>query len=162
LAAVLILPLVLITFACEKRQRPDRAARARVSDEVESAAPYQAEVEEGLGAAIAILIDTSGSMKEDAPGDSRPKYVVAREALETMLDATDAFVVKRPDFPIKIGIYGFSSACRRNCRSSLTPRRRPLRAGAAAPSWRRHGSGGPCGARADLRAGVFASTAGRD
>jgi len=37
---------------------------------------------------------------------------VAREALETMLDATDAFVARRPDFPIKIGIYSFSSNVR--------------------------------------------------
>jgi Mg-chelatase subunit ChlD len=93
-----------ISLACESRPR-DRSADARAS---ESPATYQAEVEEGLGAAVAILIDTSGSMNQEAPGDSRPKYVVAREALETMLDATDAFVVKRPDFPIKIGIYGFS------------------------------------------------------
>ena len=31
--------------------------------------------------AVAILVDTSGSMKEEAPGDSRPKYAVAQEAL---------------------------------------------------------------------------------
>src|SRR4030095_10883289 len=55
---------------------------------------------------------TAGSMKEPAPGDSRPKYVVAREALEAMLDATDAFVARRPDFPIKIGVYTFSSSVR--------------------------------------------------
>jgi hypothetical protein len=29
-----------------------------------------------------------------------------------MLDATDAFIVKRPDFPIKIGVYSFSSSVR--------------------------------------------------
>jgi hypothetical protein len=29
-----------------------------------------------------------------------------------MLDATDAFVSRRPDFPIKIGIYSFSSSVR--------------------------------------------------
>jgi hypothetical protein len=51
-------------------------------------------------------------MREKAAGDSRPKYVVAQEAIEAMLDATDAFVVKRPDFPIKIGIYSFSSNVR--------------------------------------------------
>src|SRR2546425_7116848 len=79
---------------------------------VESAATYQAEVEEGLGAAVAILIDTSGSMRDKAPGDARPKFVVAHEALEAMLDATDAFVAKRPDFPIKIGLYTFSSSVR--------------------------------------------------
>src|SRR6266550_4361812 len=89
--------------ACQPNHRADRGT------DLESAAPFQAEVEEGLGAAVAILVDTSGSMKDDVPGDSRPKYLVAREALETMLDATDAFVARRPDFPIKIGIYSFSS-----------------------------------------------------
>lgn len=72
-------------------------------------APYQAEVEEGLGAAVAILIDTSGSMADPAPGDGRPKYVVALEAVKAMLDATDGFVARRPDFPIKIAIERFSS-----------------------------------------------------
>jgi len=72
-------------------------------------APYQAEVEEGLGAAVAILIDTSGSMADPAPGDTRPKYDVALEALQATLDATDAFLERRPDFPIKIGIQRFSS-----------------------------------------------------
>jgi Mg-chelatase subunit ChlD len=89
--------------ACQPNRRVDRER------DFDRAAPYQAEVEEGLGAAVAILVDTSGSMKDDVPGDSRPKYLVAREALETMLDATDAFVARRPDFPIKIGIYSFSS-----------------------------------------------------
>jgi VWA domain-containing protein len=74
--------------------------------------PYQSAVEEGLGAAVAILIDTSGSMSQAAPGDSRPKYVVAQEALDRILDATDAFIAKRPDFPIKIGVYSFSSHAR--------------------------------------------------
>jgi hypothetical protein len=48
-------------------------------------------------------------MNERAAGESRPKHVVAREALEAMLDATDGFVTKRPEFPIKIGVYSFSS-----------------------------------------------------
>ncbi len=78
----------------------------------DSAATYQTEVEEGLGAAVAILIDTSGSMRDKAAGDARPKFVVARDALEAMLDATDAFVAKRPEFPIKIGIYSFASSVR--------------------------------------------------
>jgi Mg-chelatase subunit ChlD len=93
--------------ACDTN-RADRFADTspRAAD---SAATYQAEVEEGLGAAVAILIDTSGSMRDPAPGDRRPKFIVANEALEAMLDATDTFVAKRPDFPIKIGIYTFSS-----------------------------------------------------
>ena len=108
--AVLLLTTAPWTVACGTSRRggeqsPDRSGAV-------SSAPYQSEVEEGLGAAVAILVDTSGSMRDDAPGDTRPKYVVAREALETMLDATDAFVARRPDFPIKIGIYSFSSSVR--------------------------------------------------
>ena len=103
---VLALIALVAMGGCEVRSRSDRAERRR-ADKAE--APYQADVEEGLGAAVAILIDTSGSMRDDAPGDGRPKHVVARQALEQMLDATDAFVAKRPDFPIKIGVYSFSS-----------------------------------------------------
>jgi len=101
-----------LVAACEANGRRDRSRSASEAREAESSAPYQAEVEEGLGAAVAILVDTSGSMKDRAPGDARPKSLVARESLEAMLDATDAFVAKRPDFPIKIGIYSFSSAVR--------------------------------------------------
>ncbi len=108
--AVLLVTMALGTAACGPSRRSGERARERVDEP--AAAPYQSEVEEGLGAAVAILIDTSGSMRDDAPGDTRPKYVVAREALETMLDATDAFVARRPDFPIKIGIYSFSSSVR--------------------------------------------------
>lgn len=106
-AAVVTLSWLLA--ACQAQPSRDHA---RSAPDTGSEAPYQAEVEEGLGVAVAILIDTSGSMKDRAPGDSRAKYVVAQEALEAMLDATDAFVAKRPDFPIKIGIYTFSSSVR--------------------------------------------------
>jgi Mg-chelatase subunit ChlD len=101
--------LILLTCACDGRR--DSSSRRVARDEAD-AAPYQAAIDEGLGAAVAILVDTSGSMKETASGDTRPKYVVAREAIEAMLDATDAFVAKRPDFPVKIGIYSFSSNVR--------------------------------------------------
>jgi Mg-chelatase subunit ChlD len=77
--------------------------------EVWDPAPYQATVEEGLGAALAILIDTSGSMADSAPGDIRSKHQVALEAIERMLDATDAFVARRPDFPVRVALYNFSS-----------------------------------------------------
>jgi Mg-chelatase subunit ChlD len=107
LVAAVLLPAVLL--ACKVTTSRDRSSRGAAAD-FDADAPYQAEVEEGLGAAVAILIDTSGSMKERAAGDSRPKYVVAHDAIEAMLDATDAFVARRPDFPIKIGVYSFSSS----------------------------------------------------
>lgn len=69
---------------------------------------YRSEVDEGLGVALDIVLDNSGSMGEVAPGDERPKYVVAREAIERMLDATDAAVAKRPDFPVLVALHVFS------------------------------------------------------
>ena len=102
----------LLVLACACEGRRSDSSNGRDAGDAASAAPYQAEVGEGLGAAVAILIDTSGSMRDEAPGDTRPKYIVAQEAVEAMLDATDAFIAKRPDFPIKIGIYSFSSSVR--------------------------------------------------
>src|SRR5882762_446575 len=99
--------LLVLACACEDR----RGSSRRAAGDADSA-PYQSEVDEGLGAAVAILVDTSGSMNANAPGDTRPKYIVAQEALQAMLDATEAFIAKRPDFPIKIGIYSFSSSAR--------------------------------------------------
>ena len=98
--------LTISLTACDGGQRP---GRQRPISEETSAAPYQSEVDESLGAAVAILIDTSGSMKDKALGDARPKAVVAREALDAMFDATESLVAKRPDFAVKVGIYSFSS-----------------------------------------------------
>ena len=97
--------LALSLTACHdpRRQRP-----AAIYEEA-STAPYQSEVDEGFGAAVAILVDTSGSMRDNALGDSRPKAIVAREALDAMFEATESLVAKRPDFAVKVGIYSFSS-----------------------------------------------------
>ena len=70
---------------------------------------YVSSGDEGLGASIAILVDNSGSMARSARGDDRPKFEVARQALEEMIASTDSFVAKQPDFPIKVGLYQFSS-----------------------------------------------------
>ena len=152
----LTLAVVLATIACGPDPGPARERPRRpVYDDI----PYQAENEESLGAAVAILIDTSSSMRAPASGgDLRPKYEVAREALEAMLDATDAFVAKRPDFPIKIGLYSFSSSVHRL--QPIAPYNRDMlrRTLATVP---RPGGGTAIGealaaARPDLyRAGVF-------
>jgi Mg-chelatase subunit ChlD len=144
-------------MACEANGRRNRD-RDVPRTEPESAATYQADVEEGLGAAVAILVDTSGSMRQDAPGDTRPKYVVAQAALEAMLDATEAFIARRPDFPIKIGLYSFSSNVRTLMPIQLYDRAAIRAALAGLP---RPGGGTAIGealrtARPDLyRAGVF-------
>ena len=74
-----------------------------------------------------------------------------------MLDATDAFVAKRPDFPIKIGLYSFSSGVRGSGRSSRTIAPPFERAGHPAPPRGGTAIGDAMQeARPDLyRAGVF-------
>jgi Mg-chelatase subunit ChlD len=56
------------------------------------------------------MVDNSGSMRDKAGDDRRPKYQVARQALEEMLASTDSFAARQPGFPIKVGLYYFSSA----------------------------------------------------
>src|SRR5215204_2287962 len=99
---------LLAALACGGSPAAD-ADSAEVVDTGASADKYVPAGDEGLGASIAIVIDNSGSMKDEAEGDSRPKYVVAREALEAMLASTDSFVAKQPDFPINVGLYRFSN-----------------------------------------------------
>lgn len=82
---------------------------AQNRDSADATRKYTASVDEGLGASVAILIDNSGSMRKSAGGDDRPKYIVAREAIEAMLASTDSFVAKQPDFPINVGLYRFAS-----------------------------------------------------
>src|SRR5678816_4110102 len=98
-------------MACESAPRSgsDSDAAVASSDSSATTDKYVPTVDEGLGASIAILIDNSGSMEKAAKGDSRPKYVVARKALEAMLASTDSFVARQPDFPINVGLYRFSS-----------------------------------------------------
>jgi Mg-chelatase subunit ChlD len=68
--------------------------------------------DEGLGAAVAIVLDNSGSMGKKAGSDARPKHVVAREAIREMLESTDSFVARQPGYPIKVGLFQFSGDVR--------------------------------------------------
>lgn len=68
--------------------------------------PYVSEVPEGPGAAVAILVDTSGSMGE--PWGMQAKADAARSALQEALDATAQFRKLHPDRPVKIGVFSFS------------------------------------------------------
>ena len=107
------LALLLLGSAMACESAPASNADSAVAQAPKDTSPvtdkYVPSVDEGLGASIAILIDNSGSMKKAAEGDSQPKYVVAREALEAMLASTDSFVARQPDFPINVGLYRFSS-----------------------------------------------------
>ena len=109
--AVMVLLLVIVFTARRRREArvsPGDAARA---DSVRTQ-PYPRSADEGLGAAVAIMVDNSGSMKDRAGGDDRPKFEVARDALQQMLASTDSFIARQPGYPIKVGLYQFSGIVR--------------------------------------------------
>jgi Mg-chelatase subunit ChlD len=99
------LPVVLALLGACREAPPDDVL---VADPADPTSFYVAEGTEGIGASIAILLDQSGSMSDAAPGDPRPKYLVAREAIAAMLEATDSLVAARPDFPVQVGLFAFS------------------------------------------------------
>jgi Mg-chelatase subunit ChlD len=106
-ATALILVLAAILWgACDDgtEERPVvRGPKPAAEPEV-----YRSEVDEGLGAAVVLLIDTSGSMNDKVPGGSWPKWKVANDAIGRMLEATDAFRVEHPDHRIRVGVMHFS------------------------------------------------------
>jgi hypothetical protein len=110
---LIILVSLAILIACGQSRNGEDGEDQAVTTQLGSEAKYRSAGDEGLGAAVAIVIDNSGSMEESAPGDTRPKYQVAREAVAQMLAATDSFVVSRPDFPIKVGLYRFATGVTR-------------------------------------------------
>jgi uncharacterized protein with von Willebrand factor type A (vWA) domain len=64
------------------------------------------------GIALAILLDTSGSMKDPVPGnDSRPvpKIQVAQFALMDLIRQLTVFIKENPSKKVLVGIYEFSS-----------------------------------------------------
>lgn len=71
------------------------------------------ETEQRLCTAVAILVDTSGSMRDvvrDQDGRSRPKSEIAREALARILEHTGEWQRAHPDRPLQLGISSFSSS----------------------------------------------------
>jgi len=61
---------------------------------------------------VVIVLDNSGSMRDEAPGDNRPKAELAKIAVERALDATEAAIAKRPDYPVNVSLLTFSDETR--------------------------------------------------
>ncbi len=94
-----------LSFACEEGATPPAPTEADDS-------AYRAEGDEGPGAAVMILVDTSGSMRDPAPGGDTPKHVVARAALGKVLEATGKFLAEHPDRRVRVGLVAFESDAR--------------------------------------------------
>ena len=70
---------------------------------------YRSTVSEGVGIALDIVLDNSGSMDKEAKGDSRSKSEEARRSILAMLDATDRALAANPEMPVKIALHSFAS-----------------------------------------------------
>ena len=111
-SVVLVLVMLVILFTARSRRQRPATDQPRDAGAPATEQRYARSADEGLGAAVAIMVDNSGSMREIAPGDRRPKFEVARDALNEMLASTDSFLVKQTGFPIKVGLYQFSNDVR--------------------------------------------------
>jgi hypothetical protein len=63
------------------------------------------------GLAIALLIDTSGSMRDqvaDADGARRPKIDIAKRSCRRVIDGIEKFAARNPDKKLQVGLYEFS------------------------------------------------------
>jgi len=105
------LSFALATFGCGKSQTQVRkvpAGRTGITT-------YHIDLpqtETRLGTAVVVLVDTSGSMEQpvhDQSGQLRPKYVIAREALERIVQHTARWKKEHADANLQMGIYHFSS-----------------------------------------------------
>ncbi len=86
------------------------------------------------GIAVAILIDTSGSMGDgvpDADGSQRPKIDIARRCVLKVVKQAEGFAKEQPGTPVVLGIYEFSVRGGDPCRN-IVPLKAPNAATAEA------------------------------
>ncbi len=105
LALVALVLAMTAVISCERDEdpTPDRNPRSVPVPEF-----YKPTVSETFGAAVVILLDTSGSMGEPVPGASRTKDSVARRAIESMLRATEEFTKAHPQRRVRVALMHFS------------------------------------------------------
>ncbi len=82
-----------------------------VIEQVQAMMAPPAGIERREGTAVAVLVDTSGSMSEavaDGPGKA-PKIDIAKRCLRSLIDQCVAFAGQHPDKPLLVGAYEFSA-----------------------------------------------------
>lgn len=112
--------LAIILFVVLYSALRDRSGRSTPSGGGESSSVEVPVVqlpagEQRLCTAVAILVDTSGSMAQKvtgADGHVVPKFLTASDALRRIVDATAQWTKTHPDRPLQLGLYNFSSAAR--------------------------------------------------
>jgi hypothetical protein len=109
-SATALAVMILAAGACVLERRERRAPpRKSVAEILLPAENLPAPVD---GIAAAILVDTSGSMKDpvaDAEGTLRPKIEIARRAVLECLRQFQDFARKNPGRKVRVGVFEFSS-----------------------------------------------------
>jgi hypothetical protein len=88
---------------------PPMSVRDRVAEILD--AQSFATISQPDGIAVAVLIDTSGSMKEkvrDADGSKRRKLDIAERSVAQLVERAERASRERPEVPLVVGVYEFS------------------------------------------------------
>jgi uncharacterized protein YegL len=107
--------VAMLSAGCEQRSSPPppKAATNPPSPAPGAAAIDLPKVDQRLCTAVVLLIDTSGSMSQSVPdrgGAQQPKHLIARRALDRIVDYTNTWRQSHADRVLQLGIYHFSSA----------------------------------------------------
>lgn len=121
--------------ACESRG-PVSSGQGAGANPLEVMLRFPASVIRQEGIAAAILMDTSGSMRDtvaDIDGLQKPKIEIARRAALDSLRQFEDFARRNPERKVLVGVYEFSSRDRAHQCRQVVPIGLP-NAGAAAPA----------------------------
>lgn len=108
-ATCLLFAFLLAGCVTQRRGRDHESARSGPAEQLAPPADLPAPVD---GIAAAILVDTSGSMKEavsDVSGAPVAKIVVARRSVLAVLGQFEEFARRNPEKKLLVGVYEFSS-----------------------------------------------------
>ena len=131
---LIIVGLILSVAACESRSR---SSEPRPLDEDDAAEIDRAlrpknsaavGIREGLAAAV--MIDVSGSMREEAPGSRERKIEIAKRAARDLVEQFARYADDRRAEPVELAIYEFSSERRGGDVREVVRMSRPDRAAA--------------------------------
>ncbi len=109
--ACLLLLLSAVTSACDSSgTRRNRFNRAGETEPIRELLQPRTEAPAREGIAAAVLIDTSGSMRDAVTegGDPKPKILIAQEAVVSVLRQFAEYAEKNPEMPLLVGVYEFS------------------------------------------------------
>ena len=107
-AALVIAGCVLVSW-CGRDRSEERARRSEPNLDQQLAPETNVPTREGLAAAI--LIDVSGSMKSEVPGESgkdERKIEIARRAARDLVDQFARYAEEHKDERVELGLYEFS------------------------------------------------------